>query len=1024
MKNFTRLFGWFSLAALLLWSYPRPLHAADAVVGSGTAASCTESAFDAALLTVGPAGGKITFNCGGPAAITFTDQKIIPGPTIIDGAGQITLSGASKTRLFFVNSGLSLTLQGLTLRDGAASVGGGLIEIFGGALSISDSTLRDSTAVTDGGAINCSTDNGGSITISDTTLSGNTAVKGGAIYSGGCALTFQDSQFSANKTTGAAAGTSLGGAVFLDGPGQLLANNVAWSGNEARDGGALLLNSLARAQISGGRFTANKADFGAGIESFGDLELTGTLFENNEAATAGAAIWNAAGELAVLQGTMRGNTAVLGGAVYANGPSSAFFGVTFSGNRATISDGGAIYISNGRVVIDGSTLDGNIAAGQNARGGAIFQGDGSLQLSNSTLTANSAPLGSGGGLYHSFGPATLLYVTLADNVAPAGSQLYKRAGSGLLTLFGSALQGDLNSCNGEKFTSYSYNRASSPCPSFNQPGDKDGLGPLGLGSLQDNGGLNGTHTMMPALNSPLVDAIPAADCAQETQLDQRDEKRPFNAACDVGAVERQAADLTASDLVVGTGSPASCTEAAFEAALLAARTLPGKVTFNCGGPATIPLTSAKLIETAVTIDGADQITLTGGGNTPHFEVAPLQLAQFAADSGGDLTLENILLTDGFSYVDGGSIANNGRLTLRHVTIRGSKTDPTFAGGAIASSGPLYIENSLLENNEAGNGGALYLTYAQGSALISDSILRNNKASSAVTTGYGGAAVLWNGAELAALRTRFENNEAAYGGAIYGATEDTLIHLVDNSAVTANKSRADMGGGIYTEGRTDLYGVTLSDNIGAAVFNRGYLSALASTFSGNFSEGGAGISNFGQAEIINTTLSGNEAGLGGGLFNYGTAVLTHVTFAGNTAGKGTAIYQVGSNAQATLTMQNVLLGGGSPGSNCAGENPTIAPIVSLGHNLSSDASCRLTMSTDQPDTDPLLGPLADNGGPTLTHLPAVGSPAIDQGLCLETAKFDQRDFKRPFGPTCDIGAVEAQPFPGPNGNALYLPFVRG
>ena len=205
------------IISLLLFALSRTAQNANAralfnaVVGSGTPQSCTETAFDDALTDLQAAqGGQITFDCGGPATITFTDQKIVPGSTTIDGAGQITLSGGNKTRLFFVNSGLTLNLQGLTLRDGAADVGGGLIEIFGGALSISGSTLRDSTAVTDGGAINCSTDNGGSINLSDTTLSGNTAVKGGAIYSGGCALNFQDSEFSANKTTGISRRDQLG----------------------------------------------------------------------------------------------------------------------------------------------------------------------------------------------------------------------------------------------------------------------------------------------------------------------------------------------------------------------------------------------------------------------------------------------------------------------------------------------------------------------------------------------------------------------------------------------------------------------------------------------------------------------------------------------------------------------------------------------------------------------------------------------------------------------------------------------
>jgi hypothetical protein len=86
------------------------------------------------------------------------------------------------------------------------------------------------------------------------------------------------------------------------------------------------------------------------------------------------------------------------------------------------------------------------------------------------------------------------------------------------------------------------------------------------------------------------------------------------------------------------------------------------------------------------------------------------------------------------------------------------------------------------------------------------------------------------------------------------------------------------------------------------------------------------------------------------------------------------------------------------------------FTSGGLNIASDDSCRLGAATDLPSTDPLLGPLADNGGPTQSHLPGPPSPAIDAvppgttGLCpdLDT---DQRGVARPAGAACDIGAVE-------------------
>ena len=82
------------------------------------------------------------------------------------------------------------------------------------------------------------------------------------------------------------------------------------------------------------------------------------------------------------------------------------------------------------------------------------------------------------------------------------------------------------------------------------------------------------------------------------------------------------------------------------------------------------------------------------------------------------------------------------------------------------------------------------------------------------------------------------------------------------------------------------------------------------------------------------------------------------------------------------------------------------VTSDGHNLSSDASCTgWNRPGDQTDKPAQLGPLADNGGPTLTHLPIVGSPLIDGGQCLPYVPTDQRGVARPFGAKCDIGAVE-------------------
>jgi hypothetical protein len=84
------------------------------------------------------------------------------------------------------------------------------------------------------------------------------------------------------------------------------------------------------------------------------------------------------------------------------------------------------------------------------------------------------------------------------------------------------------------------------------------------------------------------------------------------------------------------------------------------------------------------------------------------------------------------------------------------------------------------------------------------------------------------------------------------------------------------------------------------------------------------------------------------------------------------------------------------------------LADLGHNLSSDGSCAFTNVGSLNDTDPKLGPLAENGGPTLTMALLAGSPAIDAGDTPAAPPTDQRGVPRPFGVAADIGAYEYAP----------------
>jgi len=157
---------------------------ASGVVGTGTAASCTEVALNTALTF----GGTVTFNCGGAATITVTSTKTISADTTIDGGSLITISGGNSVGVFSVNTGVKFTVQNLTIANGNSTAvhGGGGIASYFGTLTVTKSTFSGSNASagadSGGGGINS---HGGTLTVTNCIFSGNSAGGGGAIYNVG-----------------------------------------------------------------------------------------------------------------------------------------------------------------------------------------------------------------------------------------------------------------------------------------------------------------------------------------------------------------------------------------------------------------------------------------------------------------------------------------------------------------------------------------------------------------------------------------------------------------------------------------------------------------------------------------------------------------------------------------------------------------------------------------------------------------------------------------------------------------------
>lgn len=256
--------------------------------------------------------------------------------------------------------------------------------------------------------------------------------------------------------------------------------------------------------------------------------------------------------------------------------------------------------------------------------------------------------------------------------------------------------------------------------------------------------------------------------------------------------------------------------------------------------------------------------------------------------------------------------------------------------------------------------------------------------------------------LVAERVVVTDNFARGNGAVCNLGDLTFV----DTAITHNSTGLyGLGAGLYNSGNAQLVRVEVSHNNvtfdGGGIYNSGDLTVTESTISGNFTQGpasshfGGGIYNKGTMTITNATISDNY-GQGGGIANFGTGTLTNVTLTANYTEEGDV--DGGIRNQGDLTLTNTIVAG-NEGGDCFGA------VTSGGHNLDSDGTCGLGGAGDLSGVDPLLGELADNGGPTMTHALLEGSPAIDAGdddACPET---DQRGAPRPVE-TCDIGAYEA------------------
>jgi CSLREA domain-containing protein len=631
-------------------------------------------------------------------------------------------------------------------------------------------------------------------------------------------------------------------------------------------------------------------------------------------------------------------------------------GVLLTINQLTIANGyfdgpgGGIY-NSGNLTITNSTFEGNHAT---IDGGAIYNAGVSLKITSTTFSNNTAG-NNGGGIYNNAGDikSFISNSTFAVNTAEAfGGGVYNTI-DGTLPIKNSTFSGNVAGTGGAIYNLSTGETLKNTILANSLGGNCSGLIIDGGNNIDDG-----------------------TTCSWDSSAGSMSSTNPLLGKLDNhGGPTQTFALLAGSPAINGVthnppnGSPSTDQRGvtrpqggmydigAFE---YAQQTGPYFVVNSLAdtddgvcenGPAGGNCTLREAINAANLLAGQDSITFSLSGTITLGSTLP-----FISDPTG-LTIDGAgqaLIISGNNVVSVLWVDAGTWLTLNDLTITqgSSNVDATSAG--ITNSGTVNIMNSTFSDN---------------------------------TAGWAGGAIYNNNGTVTIMNCVFTGNSAEmYGGGIYNTL--TSLLTITNSTFAGNHV-GSRGGAITNTGTAIISNSTFSGNSANAVYG---------------SAKGGGIYNFGILTVTNSTFSGNSApvGYGGGIHNSsGNVTITNSSIAGNSADSyGGGVY----NLNGTVTISNTIIANNS-GRNCTGT------ISNGGNNIDSSTTCSWgSVSGSMSSTDPMLGPLADNGGPTPTYNLLAGSPAINNGnnaICNADPVngLDQRGVTRPFGLHCDIGSVE-------------------
>jgi predicted outer membrane repeat protein len=935
----------------------------------------------------------------------------VDGAAVLDGFTVTAGNADGATDLAGAGGGLlsenaSPTLAHLIFAGNSASAGGGIFNLSGNP-SLADIALTNNSTNGSGGGIhnfqsspilvrvtfssNSADQYGGGMysyqsdnfSVTDVGFSFNTAEwGGGGMYNDQSSPSLTDVTFSDNAATGDALGTGgSGGGMSNSGSHPSLAT-VTFVRNQAVATGAGMYNVDSNPTLTGVSFNDNQAALGGGgiVNYNSSPSLTNVTLEGNstgEFGTGGGMFNSDSANPILIHVTFAVNSAANGGGMYNYNSDPTLADVTFEGNSVVNlgMGGGMLNYSNSDPALANVRFYGNLAAD----GAGMLNSSSSPDLVDVTFDGNIAEY-AGGGVYNIKSTASLAEITFHANSAALGAGLYNQESNPTLTNV------TFNANEASTYGGSLYNSISNP--SLSNVTSYGNVAPAGAGLYNDVGSspFITNSILYGDAGAEIWDSAPSTSQVNHSVV-QGGYDGTGNLDVDPLLGTLQDNGGFTPTMALGAGSPAI--DAGEDASCPPAdqRGYPRPRGPHCD-------MGAFEVAQPLFVDASATGAQNGRSWTDAF--TDLQDALAIASSGDQIWVADGVYVpgpaseDSFTLKDGVAIYGgfSGIETL--LSQRDLATNPTVLSGDIGTDGDPSdnsyhvvtgdsVDSSAILDGftiQAGNaatnyGGGMY--NESSSPTLANLIFRENSANFG-----GGMANYVSSPSL--TNVIFKGNTAAQGGGLYNYLSNnpslTNTTFTGNTALTG----AALGGGIYNDlSSPTLTNVTLSGNLAG-------------------SSGGGIYNSVSDPDLANVTFSGNSAiSSGGGIYNEDSSPrLVNVTFHANSASpdQGGALYNNSLSHPAVLN--SILYGdtGGEVHNDGAGSANITYSIVEGGY-----------AGTGNRTEDPLLGPLAYNGGLTKNMALAAGSPALDAGRDLGCPTNDQRGLKRPQGPHCDMGAYE-------------------